>query len=548
MLEFFKKMFTADFMPHGHCMAWQPEVLWLHVGADALIALSYYSIPVALYYFVRKRTDLRYKWVFTMFAVFILSCGSNHIIDIWTLWDPVYRFEGSMKMITAFASLATAVAIWFVIPEALKLPSPARLEVANQELTREIEIREEAQRELKKAYQEADRLVLERTEHLEAANRKLQQEIADREKIEKDLRESENQVRQILSSLPNAIILVDRQGKISRLNPMTEQIFQYSREELVGQPLRTLIPARLREKHARHEADFQREPSQRVMGEYLDLFALRKNGEEFPVEVGLNPVVLGKESFILASVVDISDRKAVENKLKEKSQALARSNAELEQFAYIASHDLQEPLRKLTSFSELLEKNLSGELLDKNAKYLAFISASASRMRELIRDLLNFSRIDKQEDRLVPTPVGDLVKETMGDLSKLIEENQAEIMVGPLPRVPCVPHMLKQVFQNLISNALKFRTESPPVIEIGAIEKARFWEFFVKDNGIGIEAQYADKVFELFKRLHSRFEHPGTGIGLAICKKVIEYHKGEIRLESEPGLGATFIFTIPKGG
>ncbi|MDQ1252266.1 MAG: hypothetical protein QG646_1384 [Euryarchaeota archaeon] len=249
--------------------------------------------------------------------------------------------------------------------------------------------------------------------------------------------------------------------------------------------------------------------------------------------------------LILEMNIDITDRKKAEETLKLKLEELARSNAELEQFAYVSSHDLQEPLRMISSYLQLLQRKYQGKLDDKADKYIYFAVDGAARMQTLINDLLEFSRVATRAKEPEPTDSEFILNQTLLNLELYIRQNNASVSHDPLPEVIADSTQLAQVFQNLIANGIKFQSEKAPKIHLSAEKKENECVFSVKDNGIGIDPQYSEKIFEVFKRLHRKEEYPGTGIGLAICKKIVERHGGRIWVESELGKGATFHFTLP---
>ncbi|MDZ8136161.1 MAG: ATP-binding protein [Nostoc sp. DedQUE04] len=396
MKAFLQAFFSSDYIPHGHCYLWQPELVWLHGMSDALIALAYYSIPIFLIYLSYKRSDIPFRGAFWLFGAFIVCCGTTHLLEIWTLWHPVYWLAGGMKAVTAIVSLHAALTLILLTPKALTLPSPAQLEIANQtleQLNQALEIR-----------------VAQRTEELTKTIRQLQNEVEQRQQTENELQ---------------------------------------------------------------------------------------------------------------------------------------RSNQELEQFAYVASHDLQEPLRVIVSYTELLAEKYQKQLDEKANKYITYIVNAATRMQALIEDLLSYSRVGRCDFRLVSTDCDRIVDQVIQTLHVAIAESHATITRDRLPTIEADKEQFSRLLQNLISNAIKYRQEQPPQIHISATQKDNKWLFAVHDNGIGIEAQYAQRIFIIFQRLHTRRQYSGTGLGLAICKKIVERHHGNIWMESEVGKGSVFWFTIP---
>jgi len=244
-------------------------------------------------------------------------------------------------------------------------------------------------------------------------------------------------------------------------------------------------------------------------------------------------------------LLQIRERERVEEKLKQTMAEFARSNSELELFAYVASHDLQEPLRMVTSFTQLLEKRYKNKL-DKDAdEFIEFILDGATRMQSMINDLLQYSRVGTRGKPFKLTDFESVFGQSLVNLKIAIDENNAIITHDPLPTLMADSTQMIEVFQNLISNAIKFRSKESPQVHVSALKKRNEWVFSVRDNGIGIAPEFFDKLFIIFQRLHSRSEYPGTGIGLAVCKKIVERHGGKIWVESEPDKGSTFYFSIP---
>jgi light-regulated signal transduction histidine kinase (bacteriophytochrome) len=254
-----------------------------------------------------------------------------------------------------------------------------------------------------------------------------------------------------------------------------------------------------------------------------------------------------EEELILLAIEDITERKRAKEERAHYTRELARSNADLEQFAYVASHDLQEPLRMVASFCTLLAERYRGKLDADADDFIGFAVEGATRMQALIEGLLQYSRVARRGGGFEPTACEVVLEQATANLETLIVENGAIVTHDPLPTVQADRSQLVQLFQNLIGNAVKFHGEQPPRVHVGAQREEDGWTFFVRDNGIGIEPRFGERVFEIFQRLHERDRYPGTGVGLSICKRIVEHHGGRIWVESQLGKGATFFFTLSRG-
>ena len=375
---------------------------------------------------------------------------------------------------------------------------------------------------------------------------------------------------EILRIADDAIISVNAGQLITMFNRGAERIFGYQAEEMIGRPLESLLPDRFRHDHSAYITDFAVAPdTARVMAKRSEIYGRRKDGTEFPAEASISKLL--QETGLVFTVIlrDISARKAAEVALRKahdeleirvrertaelsdmnrqlvrQAKELARSNADLEQFAFVASHDLQEPLRMIASYTQLLGKRYRGRIDADADDFMKYIVDGALRMQHLINDLLAFSRVGTRGKEFELTDLAAAMQQVFANLKAGIGESGAVIHVDPLPTVWADATQMVLLLQNLVSNAIKFRSAAPPAIDISALRGDGEWQIVVADQGIGIEPIYAERIFVIFQRLHTATEYPGTGIGLAICKKIVERHGGRIWVTSEPGRGSSFNFTV----
>ncbi|MGE5432980.1 MAG: sensor histidine kinase [Syntrophomonadaceae bacterium] len=339
---------------------------------------------------------------------------------------------------------------------------------------------------------------------------------------------------------PSGYLTLDREGIISELNFSSAKILGMERSRLIGRNFKFFISA---ESKPVFDEFFNKvfESNAKAVCELM----LQTDGD-----TSIFVYIEGKDSEngqkCSLTMIDITDRRIVEESLKQTLAALERSNSDLQQFAYAASHDLQEPLRMITNYIKLLEKKLAGTLDDQTSKYLEFIIDGAKRMQGLIHGLLLFSRISTQPKEFKSIDLNNIIADVLKDLELIINESGAEINVSKLPGINAEPTQMHQLFQNLIANAIKFRGETNPVISINAERKGSSLIFCVRDNGIGINPEYFERIFMIFQRLHEREKYSGNGIGLSLCKKIVENHGGRMWVESEEGKGAAFYFTFPE--
>ncbi len=358
-------------------------------------------------------------------------------------------------------------------------------------------------------------------------------------------RQAEDQLRNVVESAPNALVMADHEGVIVLVNAQAERCFGYDRQEMIGQPVEMLVPERFRGPHPGYRHGFMAAPQARPMGAGRDLFGRRKDGTDVPVEIGLSPIHTDQGTFVLASIVDITERKRAEEAIHQAAEELRRSNLDLEQFAYVASHDLQEPLRQVAGFVQLLRDRYQGKFDQDADEYLAFAVDGAKRMSTLIKGLLDYSRAGARAQDPEPVACEEAFVMAMDNLRNAAVEAGAKITYDALPTVQANIIQLTQVFQNLIGNAIKFRRQGvAPEVHVGCRRDGAMWRLSVADSGIGIPADQVDRMFQVFQRLHGRDKYPGTGIGLAICKKIVERYGGRIWVDSSQN-GTTFYFTLP---
>jgi PAS domain S-box-containing protein len=666
----------AGLTAHGFCLSWEPGLVALHAGSDALIGLAYFSIPLAMAWFVWQRHDFQHWGIAYLFAAFILACGATHLFSILTLWVPVYGIEGLVKALTAVLSISTAVILWPLVPRLLALPTPELLVALNTELSRRVAAQEEATAKLRDSEacmrslnEDLERRVAERTSALKRTveefrtladgipplcwmaepdgriywfNRRWFEytgtlpaesrtsgpampplvlerwhaSLATGEPFEMTLpirgadglfrpfmtrvapvrddegrvvrwlgvntdvteaterataleveivarRDAEERFRQVIESAPTAMIMIDGEGAIELVNIQTERTFGYSREELLGRSVDILLPDRLRANHGHHRATFFAAPMPRAMGIGQDLFGRRKDGSEFSVEIGLNPLMTQQGQKVISSISDITRRKEIERamgdmaeKEKDYMRDLERSNQELDDFAHIASHDLKEPLRGLFNHASFLLEDYSDKIDEDGVRRLTRLGELCQRMERLINDLMYFSRLGRADLAVRETDPNAIIVEIRQMMETLLSERHARIVVPRvLPKIICDKTRVTEVFRNLITNAVKYNDKSERLIEVGFLESVDTRErpersvFYVRDNGVGIDPDFHQEIFRIFKRLQDSSDATdnGTGVGLTFVKKIVERHGGRIWLESEPGEGTVFYFSLDHG-
>lgn len=394
--------------------------------------------------------------------------------------------------------------------------------------------------------------ILRRSQELDAANRKLRQanealhtEIAERKR-------TENKLRDLLQSAPDAIVIVDRDGRIVLANVQAERWFRYAHDELIGQPIEILIPGSRRQRHAEYRAGYMAAPRTRPMGKELELYGQRKDGSVFPVEISLSPIDTADGVWITSIIRDITQRKQANEHIQQLNEDLQKRaaeleavNKEIEAFSYSVSHDLRAPLRSIDGFSQALLEDYADRLDEPGRQHLARVRAATLRMGELIDDLLQLSRVTRAEMCRETVDLSALAKFVVADLRRAEPERRVEIAVQPGLQAEGDPKLLRIALVNLLSNAWKFTGPQPAArIELGLQDNGGERAFFVRDNGVGFDMAYVHKLFGAFQRLHAASEFPGTGIGLATVQRIVHRHGGRVWAEAAVDAGATFYFAL----
>lgn len=509
----------TSFMPHGHCYFWRPDVLWPNVVGDVLTFLAYYSIPVLLVLFLNRRRDIQFRFIFFAFAAFILACGTTHLLAAISVWYPLYYLEGFVKLGTAAVSLFTVGLLITNFQKMLSIPTVAQWEKKNRQLLLEIE---------------------------------------ERKRKESQLRSSEGKFGFIMKNAPVGMALLGLDGKWMEVNKTIVKMLGYREEELLRMDFQSIT----------HPEDLNTDMV--VMEKLLDgrldnaefeKRYIKKNGE---VLYGLVSAQIirsddGTNEFFIAQIVDITGRKEeeftmtrlnkrLEQEVEARTVELREAYKDMEHFIYAISHDLRVPLNNLGQLAGLIREELERqEVADESLSALDLISENARKMNGLLVDLLEFSRSSLKEVKKKPFDMKTLLEEVMEELLEGFGEKPVRVRIGALPGAYGDRAAISQVCHNLLSNALKYSAQEEEIrIEVSGESKDGFAIFRIKDNGVGFEEEYKGRLFTLFQRLHPSEKFEGSGVGLAICQRIVKKHGGDIWASSGPGKGATFCFSLPE--
>jgi PAS domain S-box-containing protein len=542
-MEFLRTLFSPnDFMPHGFCYSWNAGLVWLHVISDSLIALSYLSIPVTLVYFIRKRRDLPFNWMFAAFGVFILACGATHAMEVWTLWHANYWLSGAVKVVTAVASLTTAALLVKLIPQALALPSP-------EELRREIAERTQAQLELAQAKSNLELRVQERTAEIAATNKILTQEILRRAKTEEELRGSEERFRLLIEGVRDyAILSLTPTGYITSWNVGAEHIKGYQADEIIGQHFSRFYT----------EEDLERGRPQTALMTAMDEgrsedegWRVRKDGSRFWANVVITPLRDQEGKLIGFSKItrDLSERKQAEDVVQAARSELARMArvTTVGELTASVAHEINQPLAAIVNNANACTRMLANQSpdIEELREAIADIAQSATRASEIVSHTRAFFKKTTQDKAQID--LNQIIHEVLSLTAAEAEKNhvavQTELATG-LPPVLGARVELQQVVLNLVMNGIEAMTsvkeERKLHISSQPQEPGKVL-VTVQDSGGGLDPQHAVHIFDSFFTTKPE----GMGMGLPISRSIVEAHGGQLKLVPMPRQGATFQFTLP---
>ena len=525
VLEFFRKLFdTADWPPRWHCGNWTQFHGWLYIISDLLIWSAYFAIPLAILKFASRKVNGQFVRLYFLFAAFILACGSTHLLDAITFWFPAYRLNALVRFITGIVSWVTVFQIIKLLPVALSLKT-------HEQLEKEIVDRKRAEEELRIANQQLNEA----------------QEIAKMGHWQWDI----------------ATNRIDWSDGLYKINGLPEK------KPIAYDDMMALVHPEDRE--LMHTAVDQAVKN----GVYTPFLYRAGNNGDVRIMQARGNAIIGEDGVVKklrGTVQDVTEQYSAQQQLLANTAELENRNSELQRFAYVASHDLQEPLRKILTFASLLQQELDGQQTERSTVYMEKINGAAMRMQNLINDVLHFSSLQKETLLFAPVDLNACISQVLSDMEVVITQTNADVQVTRLPTIEAIAPQLMQLFQNLISNAIKFRKpNTAPLIQItgqqlsgetlatlhaadeaflaalqqGFWQGESFLQLTIQDNGIGFDQAYAQKIFELFQRLHHHSSYAGTGIGLAICKRIVEQHCGIIRATAKPNEGARFTIVLP---
>jgi PAS domain S-box-containing protein len=556
ILDFFRHLLGTESWPaRWKCGLWTDFHGWLYIFSDVAIGMAYFAIPLIILGFTSRKTTPLFKKIFYLFSAFIFACGLTHLIDALMFWYPVYRLSAFARFITAVISWVTIIALFRYIPKIMALKS-------SEELEREIMQRMKTESELKQIKSSLEEEVHTRTSNLKEVNQRLKTEIIERTAKEIQIRESEERFRSLVESSPNAIVLTDDQGVIRLINRQTENLFGYERNELIGKPIEVLLPERFRKNHVSYRDEFYADPNARPMGVGRDLYAVHKDGHETAVEIGLTPLRSEDMLMVLATVVDITERKKNEENLIQKNAELAKFNEELksrtaqliqsEKMSALGTliagvaHELNNPITGILNYAQYCKKSLPQE--GKVTEVLDDLVFEAKRCAEIVKNLLIYAYFSSDDENSTgeTSRVSEVTKRVSNLFAHLLKSVKVMIEIPEdLPEFRIPMNKLQQVISNIVKNSLDaMENKENKKISIQAFQDSDSCHLIIEDTGVGISKQNLSKIFDPFYT--TKEVGKGTGLGLSVCKSIIEEYKGEIYVDSIPDHGTKFHVILPK--
>lgn len=562
MWDFFS---LERYMPHSICFAEDPDLIVTHVGSDAVIALSYFSIPLAIMYFAKERKDLEFKWIAHLFILFILWCGITHVADLVTIWYPIYGVQATAKMLTALASVSTAIVVWAIMPQLIALPSPGDLKTANRALQDEIEVRREAETNLRRARDELEVRVAERTEELQDVNRRL--------------REQSRFLESIIGNAGSAIWVKGVDNRYQLVNEEWSKITGIPRDRAIGFTDHDILPPHMADTFVRN--DRQVIATRRPLREEEPL----TTSDEVKAIVSTKFPILSEGGVVIAVggiATDVTAQKSAQNELLEVNKQLvdevamreraqieqaeyARqleiSNTELDSFAHTASHDLKEPLRGISHYATFALEDHPDDLPEDVKSRLIDIRTMASRLQGMIDSLYRLAKSGRRWNPVNRANIGECAQAAVETLASYIATQDGVVKVDDkMPTMRVDSEQVQQLYRNLIANALKYNHSDSKMVEIGwvrsvsdlpdgdalsVLRKTSGPVFFVRDNGIGIPEKSRNEIFTVFRKLSNSDDNGDShGVGLSIAKRIVDRHGGTIWTRPVEGGGSVFYFTL----
>ncbi|SON56566.1 Phytochrome-like protein cph1 [Hartmannibacter diazotrophicus] len=525
-------------LSRGATMGWDPTLVWVHVVTESLIAFFLLLLCVGFAVFLRRRLERSFAGVFALFGLLFLALAITFAVDAASMWQPLHWSSTLARLVSALLVGIAAVLFWVMLPRFVLLPSRDDMTRVNAELARRVAENDAINLELAAMRGDLERKVKERTAELETA----QAEAALREQY----------FLRSFRGAPALLFIVDAQVRLVDASDAWLKKLGYTRDEAIGMEAWRFVDEESRQRLAAMDWRAELDRCGGLISE-LDVSYVRKDGTIIEAEVSLKQGddPLADQQLFYNQVVDVTERNRARRAMEQQQQTLVRANESLEQFAYIASHDMQEPLRKIVLYADMLREALAhGQAED--VHYAADVVRDAAlRARSVVSDLLAYSRASNRRVELTECDLLQAIQDVQFTLSQSISESGAIIRLsGPSVRLLADRLLLDHILQNLVTNAIKYARDGvPPEIDIKvSLLPRRRLSIEVADNGIGFENEHAKKIFEPFTRLHNRSEFPGTGIGLAICRAACERHGWKIQAEGHPGQGAVFTLELPRGG